>query len=116
MIHGWVYVTVSSRYSNDIFRPIAVESLGPINASDRAVLSKLGRKLSGQPTYDTETSFLFPATLRSDSTLFVYTAALGRSIEGLKDHSGAAVPRGQVSRRGNNVPILSCVQSYTCPL
>jgi len=32
--------------TNYMFQPIAVESLGPINASGCAFLSKLGRKLS----------------------------------------------------------------------
>ena len=38
-----------------MFQPIAVESLGPVNAYGCAFLSKLGRK-SGD---DRETSFLF---------------------------------------------------------
>ena len=39
----------TAKYSNiqahHIFQPVAVESLGPINASGRVFLSKLGRKL-----------------------------------------------------------------------
>ena len=35
------------------------QSLGPVNASGCAFLSKLGRKLSDQSGYDRETSFLF---------------------------------------------------------
>ena len=38
---------------------IIIESLGPINASGCAFLSKLGRKLSTQSCDDRETSFLF---------------------------------------------------------
>ena len=45
--------------TNYMFQPIAVESLGPINASGCAFLSKLGRKLSTQSGDDRETSFLF---------------------------------------------------------
>ena len=41
-----------------MFQPIVVESLGPINASGCAFLSKLGRKLFTQSAM-TETSFLF---------------------------------------------------------
>ena len=37
----------------------AVESLGPINASGRVFLSKLGRKLANQSGDDREISFLF---------------------------------------------------------
>ena len=36
-----------------------VESLGPINASGRVFLSKLGRKLANQSGDDREISFLF---------------------------------------------------------
>ena len=50
------YTVIENSY---IFQPIAVESLGPINASGRAFLSKLGRKLSDQSGDDRETSFLF---------------------------------------------------------
>jgi len=42
-----------------IFQPFAVESLGPINASGRVFLSKLGRKLADQSDDDREISFLF---------------------------------------------------------
>jgi len=42
-----------------MFQPIAVESLGPSNASGCAFLSKLGHKLSTQSGDDRETSFLF---------------------------------------------------------
>ena len=42
-----------------IFQPVAVESLGPINASGRVFLSKLGRKLADQSGDDREISFLF---------------------------------------------------------
>jgi len=42
-----------------MFQPIVVESLGPINASGCAFLSKLGRKLSTQSGDGRETSFLF---------------------------------------------------------
>jgi len=42
-----------------MFQPIAVESLGPINASGCAFLSKLFRRLSTQSGNDIETSFLF---------------------------------------------------------
>jgi len=42
-----------------IFLPVAVESLGPINISGRAFLSKLGRKLVNQSGDDREISFLF---------------------------------------------------------
>jgi len=45
--------------TNYMFQPIAVESLGPINASGCEFLSKLGRKLSTQSGDDRETSFLF---------------------------------------------------------
>ena len=52
-----------AKYSNiqahHIFQPVAVESLGPINASGRVFPSKLGRKLAGQSDDDSEISFLF---------------------------------------------------------
>ena len=38
---------------------IAVESLGPVNASGGIFLSKLGRKLSTHSGDDRETNFLF---------------------------------------------------------
>ena len=41
------------------FNNNAVESLGPINASGRVFLSKLGRKLADQSGDDREISFLF---------------------------------------------------------
>jgi len=53
----------SAKYSNiqahHIFQPVAVELLGPINASGRALLSKLDRKLADQSGDDREISFLF---------------------------------------------------------
>ena len=53
----------SAQYSNiqahHIFQPVAVESLGPINASGRAFLSKLGRKHADQSGDDREISFIF---------------------------------------------------------
>jgi len=42
-----------------IFQPIAVESLGPINQSDGAFLSNVGRRLSIQSGDERETSFVF---------------------------------------------------------
>jgi len=45
--------------TNYMFQPIAVESLGPINVSGFAFLSKLGCKLSTQSGDERETSFLF---------------------------------------------------------
>jgi len=45
--------------TNYMFKPITVESLGPVNASGCPFLSKLGRKLSTQSDNDRETSFLF---------------------------------------------------------
>ena len=42
-----------------IFQPIAIESLGPINASGCVFLTNLGRKLSAQSGDDREISFLF---------------------------------------------------------
>jgi len=50
------YIDIETNY---MFQPIALESLGPINAPGCAFLSKLGRKLSTQSGDDTETSFLF---------------------------------------------------------
>jgi len=44
---------------NIIIIIITLESLGPINASECAFLSKLGRKLSTQSGDDRETSFSF---------------------------------------------------------
>jgi len=41
------------------FQPVAVESLGPINASGRVLLSKLVRKFADQSGDDREISFLF---------------------------------------------------------
>ena len=41
------------------FQPVIVESFGPINASGRVFLSKLGRKLADQSGDDREISFLF---------------------------------------------------------
>jgi len=53
----------SAKYSNiqthHIFHPVAIELLGPINASDRVFLSKLGRKLFDHSGDDREISFLF---------------------------------------------------------
>ena len=51
----------TAKYSNTEARHIfsAVESFGPINASGRVFLSKLGRKLADQSGDDTEISFLF---------------------------------------------------------
>ena len=53
----------TAKYSNiqshHIFQPVAVESLGPISASGRVFLSKLGRKLADQSGDDREISFLF---------------------------------------------------------
>ena len=53
----------TAKYSNiqgpHIFQPVAVESLGPINASGRVFLSKLGRKLADQSGDDREITFLF---------------------------------------------------------
>jgi len=53
----------TAKYSNiqahHIFQPVAVESLGPINASGRIFLSKLGRKPATQSDDDREISFLF---------------------------------------------------------
>ena len=53
----------TAKYSNiqahRIFQPVAVESLGSINASGRVFLSKLGRKLADQSGDDREIGFLF---------------------------------------------------------
>jgi len=53
----------TAKYSNiqahHIFQPVAVESLGPINASGRVFLSKLGRKLADQSGDDREISFFY---------------------------------------------------------
>jgi len=53
----------TAKYSNiqahHIFQPVAVESLGAINASGCAFLSKLSRKLADQSGDDREISFLF---------------------------------------------------------
>jgi len=53
----------AAQYSNiqahRIFQPVAVESLGPINASGHVFLSKLGRKLADPSGDDREISFLF---------------------------------------------------------
>jgi len=50
------YTNIETNY---MFQPIAVESLGPINALGCAFLSKHGRKLSTQSGDDRETSVLF---------------------------------------------------------
>ena len=50
------YTVIETNY---IFQPIAIKSLGPINAHRCAFLSKLGRKLSTHSDDDRETSFLF---------------------------------------------------------
>ena len=51
----------TAKYSNiqahHIFQPVAVEALGPVNASGRVFLSKLGRKLADQSGDDKESSF-----------------------------------------------------------
>jgi len=53
----------TAKYSNiqarRIFQPVAVGSLGPINASGHVFLSKVGRKLADQSGDDREISFLF---------------------------------------------------------
>jgi len=53
----------TAKYSNiqahHIFQSVAVESLGPINASGRVFLSKLGRKLADPSGDDREVSFYF---------------------------------------------------------
>ena len=52
----------TAKYSNiqahDIFQPVAVESLGPINALGCVFLSKLGRKLADQSGDDRKIRFL----------------------------------------------------------
>jgi len=45
--------------AHHIFQPVAVESLGPINASSRVFLSKLGRKFADQSGDDRKICFLF---------------------------------------------------------
>jgi len=50
------YLNIQARH---IFQPVVVEPLGPINASGRAFLSKLGRNLADQSGDDREISFLF---------------------------------------------------------
>ena len=51
-----------------IFQPIAIESLGSINASGCAFLKNLGRrKVSAQPSDDKKTSFLVLVNYCSDS-------------------------------------------------
>ena len=50
------YTNIETNY---MFPPIAVESLGPVNASGCAFLCKVGRKLYTQSGVDRETSFLF---------------------------------------------------------
>ena len=52
-------VKYSNIHAHHIFQPVAVESLGPINASGRVFLSKLGRKLADQSGDYREISFLF---------------------------------------------------------
>ena len=47
----------NNNYNNN--KPVAVESLGPINASGRVFLSKLGRKLADQSGNDRKIIFLF---------------------------------------------------------
>ena len=49
----------SSIQARHIFKPVAVESLGPINASGRVFLSKLGRKLADQSDDDREITSYF---------------------------------------------------------
>jgi len=53
----------TAKYSNiqvhHIFQPVAVESLGPINASGHVFRSKLSRKLAVQSGNNREISFLF---------------------------------------------------------
>jgi len=49
----------SSIQARHIFQPVAVESLGPINASGRVFLSKLGRKLADQSDDDREITSYF---------------------------------------------------------
>ena len=53
----------TAKYSNiqahHIFQPVAVESLGPINASGRVFLSKLGRKLADSRATTDKSAFYF---------------------------------------------------------
>ena len=62
----------TAKYSNiqahHIFQPVAVELLGPINASGRVFLSKLDRKLADQSGDEINQLFI-SATLRSDSAV-----------------------------------------------
>ena len=51
---------------------VAVESLGPINASGRVFLSKLGRKLAERRQRN---QLLISATLRSDSPIKCHLTA-----------------------------------------
>jgi len=60
--------------TNYMFQSIAVESLGPINASGCAFLSKLGRKLSTQSGNDRD-QFFVSATLRSHSAFQCYSTS-----------------------------------------
>ena len=57
------YINVLDNNNNNkahhIFQPVAVESLGPINASGRVFLSKFGRKLADQSGDNREISFIF---------------------------------------------------------
>ena len=73
----------STKHSNiqahHIFQPVAVESLGPINASGRAFLSKLGCKLADQLGDDREISFLFQrlsVLIQRYTMLFYYMTVL----------------------------------------
>ena len=67
----------TAKYSNiqahQIFQPVAVESLGPINASGRVFLSKLGRKLSNQYRAMTEKSAFNFSDSRFDSAVQCHT-------------------------------------------
>jgi len=69
----------TAKYSNiqghHIFQPVAAESLGPINASGRVLMSKLGRKLADQSGDDREISFFISATLRFDSAVQCHLTA-----------------------------------------
>jgi len=69
----------TAKYSNTqahhIFQPVAVESLGPINASGRVFLSKLGRKLADQSGDEREISFFISVTLHSDSAVQCHLTA-----------------------------------------
>jgi len=53
----------TAKYSNiqahHIFQPVAIESLGPVNALGRVFLSKFGRKLDVQSFDDREICFYF---------------------------------------------------------